>query len=441
MSINNLHSLLNGRWFIHESYGHSLLPSLNSILKGNSLKIEKQDIKSEAFVVPFGQSPIVASAFSNSDNNNDYVLVIDLKNPIYKYSQECGPQGTKSKMNIMDRYKNDSYCKGIVLDVDSGGGQVSGTPEFYDYVREYPKPVVSYTDGLMCSAAYYIGSAASYIVANKRADHIGSIGTMIYLIDLTGYYEKEGAKVISEYATKSTDKNKDFEELLKGNPEPYIKNQLDPITEDFINDIKSVRATVNEEVFTGKTYSAADAIIMGLVDEIGTLQTAIDKVFELAKKSSNQNVNIDMSKQLVNVQAVLGLDAPLASTAENGSYLNEEQLDTLENRLVELGNSNTQLQTELDAALANTEVKDQLTAAQATVTEVEASINGMLTAAGLAVEGTLTEKATALTAKVAEMGGKDGASHTNTKVDTKPQTKNDFVDSAASHNQIANSIK
>jgi len=441
MSINNLHSLLNGRWFIHESYGHSLLPSLNSILKGNTLKIEKEDKKPEAFVIPFGKSPVVASAFSNSDNNNDYVLVIDLKNPIYKYSQECGPQGTKSKMNVMERYKNDAYCKGIVLDIDSGGGQVAGTPEFYDYVLEYPKPVVAYTDGLMCSAAYYIGSAASFVIANKRADHIGSIGTMIYFIDFTGLYEKEGAKVITEYATKSTQKNKDYEELIKGNPEGYIKNQLDPITEDFINDIKKVRSKVNEEVFTGKTYSAADSITMGLVDEIGTLQTAIDKVFELAKQSSNQNLNTDMSKELIKVQAVLGLDAPLASTEEKGSYLNAAQLEALENSFVVLEETNTQLQTNLDAASANTEVKDQLTASQGTVSAIEASIDEMLTSAGLDVTGTLTEKTNALSARVTEMGKADGAKPTAIKVDTTPQSNNDFVDSSASHNQIANSIK
>ncbi|WP_289659488.1 S49 family peptidase [Flavobacterium panacagri] len=418
MSINNLHSLLNGRWFIHEPFGQSLLPSLNTILKGNSIKINKEDIKPESFVIQLGKSPVVASAFSNSDNNNDYVLVMDLKNPIYKYSQECGPQGTKSKMNILERYRNDPYCKGVVLDIDSGGGQVSGTPEFYDYIREYNKPVVSYTDGLMCSAAYYIGSASDYLVANKRADHIGSIGTMIYFIDFTGWYEKEGAKVITEYATKSTEKNRDFEELVKGNSEPYIKNQLDPITEDFINDIKAVRSKVNEEVFTGKTYSSTDALSVGLIDEIGTLQTAIDKVFELAKKTSNQNSNTNMSKQLVNVQAVLGLDAPLASTEEKGSYLNAEQLDALEKGLADKDAANAKLQTQLDEANANTVLKDQLQASKETVTAIESSIDAMLTSAGLDVNGTLTEKTIELSAKVMEMGNADGSKPTNVKVDT-----------------------
>ena len=225
MAINNLHSLINGKWFIHEPYGYALLPSLFTVLKGNSLKIKATDRKPEAFVLLQDTAPVAASSFNSKDTAKDFVLRIDLKNPIYKYSQECGPQGTKSKMNIMEQFKNDPNCKGVVLDIDSGGGQVSGTPEFYDYIKNFGKPVVAYTDGLMCSAAYYIGSAANHIIANKRADHIGSIGTIIHFIDLTGYYEKEGAKVITEYATKSTEKNRAFEELIAGKPEKYIKQE------------------------------------------------------------------------------------------------------------------------------------------------------------------------------------------------------------------------
>lgn len=413
MSINNLHSLINGRWFIDEAYGRALLPSLHSILQGNSVAVKKEDRKPDAFIALRGASPVNASSFDNGKNQSDYVLVIDLKDPIYKYSQECGPQGTKSKMRIMDRYKNDSFCKGIVLDIDSGGGQVSGTPEFYDYIINYGKPVVAYTDGYMCSAAYYIGSACSYIVANKRADHIGSIGTMVYFIDFTGWYEKEGAKVITEYATKSTDKNRDFEELLQGKPEGYIKNQLDPITEDFIADIKAVRKNVSEDVFTGGTYSASISLSKGLIDEIGTMQTAVDKVFEQAVQPSNLNPNTNMSKQRANLQAVLSLDAPLASTEENGSYLNEEQLDAVENRLGELETINSTLTEQLTAAQNDTAVQDQLTASQDSLSGVETEVDAMMTASGLTPSGTLNEKLTALSAKVEVMGKGDGENTTN----------------------------
>lgn len=445
MAINNLHSLINGKWFIHEPYGYALLPSLFTVLKGNSLKIKAADHKPEAFVLLQDTAPVAASSFNSKDTAKDFVLRIDLKNPIYKYSQECGPQGTKSKMNIMEQFKNDPNCKGVVLDIDSGGGQVSGTPEFYDYIKNFGKPVVAYTDGLMCSAAYYIGSAANHIIANKRADHIGSIGTMIHFIDLTGYYEKEGAKVITEYATKSTEKNRAFEELIAGKPEKYIKQELDPITEDFINDIKAVRADVNEAVFTGATYSPKQAIKMGLVDELGTLQTAIAKVLELAGTTTNinQKSKSNMSKQRANLQAVLGLDAPLYSTEELGSYLNEEQLDSIETRLEEAVQNAATLQTQLDDQTAAAALETQRTGeALNQVTAFETEIDAMLTAAGETVTGTLAEKMTALSAKVTVMGKADGSQHTIVRTTTAPAGKDvQFqIDAEASHNKIADEL-
>jgi protease-4 len=42
----------------------------------------------------------------------------------------------------------------------------------------------------MCSAAYYIGSATSHIIANKRADAIGSIGVMVSLLIFLEFMKK-----------------------------------------------------------------------------------------------------------------------------------------------------------------------------------------------------------------------------------------------------------
>jgi protease-4 len=43
------------------------------------------------------KTALVAAAGFDSGSNDEYVAVINLKDPIYKYSQECGPTGTKSK--------------------------------------------------------------------------------------------------------------------------------------------------------------------------------------------------------------------------------------------------------------------------------------------------------------------------------------------------------
>jgi protease-4 len=111
----------------------------------------------------------------------------------------------------MKSYAQDPNCIGVVLDIDSGGGQVSGTPEFYDYIASFKTSCCLYWWIVFC---YYIGSATSHIIANKRADAIGSIGVMVSLL-IFRYLWKTGATLITEYATQSTEKNKAFEELLK----------------------------------------------------------------------------------------------------------------------------------------------------------------------------------------------------------------------------------
>ena len=409
MNLNNLHSLITGRWFIDKAYSQSLLPSLYSILNGKLTFSTPDKPTPETFIFSANKSLVSASSFDNETNKDNYVLVVSLKNPIYKYNQECGPRGTKSKQQIMSRYESDPNCKGIVLDIDSGGGQVSGTPEFHDFIKNYSKPVVAYTDGMMCSAAYYIGSAAKHIVANKRADAIGSIGTMIHFVDMTGFYEKKGAKVITEYATKSTAKNKDFEDLLIGKPEGYIKNELDPITETFHADMNSARQNLSNEVLSGGTYNSEDSLKNGLIDEIGTLQTAIDKVFSLAK-ANNNNSKLNNSKKnpmsklnVPLIEAVIGSSFTEGET-ENGIILTDEQATAIESRLSENDNAISTAETE---ATTSTE---RITELEATNTTVTTAIQNALATAEVDGAATMSneEGIVALSALVAEYGSKDG---------------------------------
>ncbi|RZJ71093.1 S49 family peptidase [Flavobacterium sp.] len=402
----------------------AMLPILSSVLaKADFKPIAEEERQIDHFVTGRNAHLIKGSNFNESGQNNEYVAVIALKDPIYKYDQECGPYGTKSKIRRLQSFEADPNCKGIVLDIDSGGGQVSGTPEFHDIVKNFSKPIVTYTDGLMCSAAYYIGSASSHIVANKRADAIGSIGVMIHFVDLTGYFEQLGAKVITEYSTHSTEKNRPLEELLGGDASRYIKEELDPIAETFIADMKAARSGIPEDTFLGGTWNAQDALSRNLIDEIGTLQTAVEKVFELAK-NTNPNSNT-MSKNRTNLQAVLGLDAPLVETEEKGSYLNGEQLDTVETRLAENESSIATLTQERDEALAN--VNQDAADATAQVTTAEASVDALLTDSGLEITGTLQEKLTSLSAHVVELNAKDGADHTNPKTDGNLSTSSNVI--------------
>src|SRR5690606_3290396 len=129
--ISNLHSLLSGKWYIDPSFISGFMPMLNTILTGGKIEMAKQPEPFKAF----GHGVSSNNYSNNSKADEKYVMVYPIKSAIYKYNQECGPRGTKHHQKVLQEYLNDPLCAGVVLDIDSGGGQVAGTPEFYDFLK------------------------------------------------------------------------------------------------------------------------------------------------------------------------------------------------------------------------------------------------------------------------------------------------------------------
>lgn len=450
MKANTL-SLLNSPWMITDSGKNSLYPELLSLLKGKDM------VKSENTI------PVVYMDFDGEDvtgdvpemtSNSQYITVLSVKTPLFKYDQFCGPVGTRTMSRVLKEWEANDNIIGVVLDIDCPGGQVSGLAEFSKFLNNYSKPLVAYTDGVMASAAFYIAAACGGgIVSNEHADFIGSIGTMLHYVDINGYLREQGVVVEDIYATGSTRKNEETRAMEKdGNQSLIIKNILDPYRDQFVSDMNAYRPGMDASVFEGAIYKPEEAFTLGLIDQIGTIQDAFDKVVSLSKTTKKPSTNksnntMSTTKKLPNVEAVLGLETPLAIT-DNGSFLNEEQLDAVESQLAKLETNNAILTTQIaDANTAHqsaiAETERQLTGATASLTATEASVDVALTSAGLPVEGTLTEKLAALNTYTAAKGAEDGAKHTTPKTDANADTTGsyEFVDSGAAHNQIANSIK
>ena len=217
-------------------------------------------------------------SMSSGSGANKYPVVFDIIGPIVKYSTYSilGTQTMQSILRSIDRNPNVS---GVMFNIDSGGGQVSGTAEFADFIKNMQKPTMSFTSEMQCSAAEWIGSACDVRVASPFASHIGSIGTFMNFQDFSAMFEKWGAKIYEIYAPQSTEKNADFKELIKGNEKPY-QQRLASITEEFISTIQAnygEKLTDDGHVFKGKTYNAQEALKIGLVDEILTKEQALAK--------------------------------------------------------------------------------------------------------------------------------------------------------------------
>ena len=95
----------------------------------------------------------------------------------------------------------------ILLDIDSPGGTVNGTPELAQVVRTVAKDkhVYAFTAGQCCSAAYWVASQADVIYAAPSAT-VGSIGVILPVVDSSAFYDRCGLKmeVFSAGKYKST---------------------------------------------------------------------------------------------------------------------------------------------------------------------------------------------------------------------------------------------
>lgn len=169
----------------------------------------------------------------------------------------------------------------IVLDVDSPGGTVAGTPETAKAVKiaAASKPVIAMVDTMCASAAYWIASQAGQIWAQPSAA-LGSIGIMATHMEISGALEQAGVK-----ATVIRSKNAQFKN--EANPfEPLSDEALaalqaaaDEAEAGMVSTIGAGRKLAADDVVRnfgkGRVMTAAKAQAAGMVDKIGTMAEAL----------------------------------------------------------------------------------------------------------------------------------------------------------------------
>lgn len=264
---------LNQPLAIEKDFLLSLIPN---IILGYQ---QKNEFSSAENILQKALGKIEMQALSAQSSGADaFPVVLDINGPIIKYSS-WWYLGTHDMISILRRLDRNSSVSGIVLNIDSGGGMVSGTAELTHTIKNLSKPTIAYTGGYMCSAAMDIASGANFRMANPFADLIGSIGTMLSYQDFSKMFEKWGASIYEIYAPQSSEKNKEFRDLQSGDPKAY-EQRLKDMTADFISRMEeNLSETLKDDghVMKGKTYTPKQALEVGLINELGTLEDALSK--------------------------------------------------------------------------------------------------------------------------------------------------------------------
>jgi signal peptide peptidase SppA len=201
--------------------------------------------------------------------NQDGVAVIPvygtIAHKVGKMEKACGVIDVKDIKAWYNNALNDSNVLGIVFDIDSGGGFVTGVPELAQYIRSNKdkKPTCAFTDGMMASAAHYIAAGTDMIFATPSAD-VGSIGVYSYYMDVTRAYENEGVKV--QLFSDGKFKGMGLPGIsLTEEQAKYIQDDVEEMGKQFKGFICSTR-NVSGECMQGQTFTGAKAIQSGLIE-------------------------------------------------------------------------------------------------------------------------------------------------------------------------------
>jgi len=237
---------------------------------------------------------------------NGNVVVIPIMDAITQ-KDNCYSAGTQTIQSWYEKAKNDPEIVGVIELSNSPGGSVFGTDELANYKLSYPKPIVSLTEGLCCSAMMYIAGASAYRMATSKNCIVGSIGVMTTYINFKKYYEAEGIDIVDLYSKSSPLKNDAHRRAQQGDFTGYTDEILFKMDQSFMGFMKKQIPNISRAALDGADFTSEDAIKNGLLDQIGTFQQAYDKVISLsqeAKNSNNLTPNV-MAKKVVTMSAFM----------------------------------------------------------------------------------------------------------------------------------------
>ena len=292
--------LLSSRWLIHTDTALSYIPLLVAFLSGKSDKLSLFDQTAEDAkrakpkALAFGQaSTITEFELSDPGIPENSVAVIPVWGPIV-------PSKSMQLIDCIRQAQFNPNINSILFPVNSPGGTIFYLDILSGEISSTTKPTVAVVMNCCASAAMWITSAMDYRIATSPMDQVGSIGTMVSIMDFRGLLEKIGIKETQLYADKSILKNASVRSLFADQPNQQpIMDQINFVNEIFHKAIQdNLSISADSEVFSGAIYYAQQAISLKLINEINSLDYAIEYAYKqgLIYKGKSQFQSLKTTK-------------------------------------------------------------------------------------------------------------------------------------------------
>jgi protease-4 len=206
--------------------------------------------------------------------------------------------GSESVSAALRAAARDADVRAIVFRVDSPGGSYVASDTIWREVgsaRKAGKPVVVSMGDVAGSGGYFVAMNADKIVA-QPATITGSIGVFAGKFVLSGLFDKIGISFDEVHSGQNAllwDVNRDFSPSEKARFEAW----LDRVYEDFTSKVAEGRHLPKEKVLQiakGRIWSGEDAKQLGLVDELGGLDTAVRLAKKAARIAESEPVRLEI---------------------------------------------------------------------------------------------------------------------------------------------------
>ncbi len=171
----------------------------------------------------------------------------------------------------------DEGVKAIVMRINSPGGSPAASQEIIAAMKKVKKPIVVSMGDVAASGAYYISAPATRIIANPDTT-TGSIGVIWEFQNRSAFYDKDGTKF---YISK-TGEMKDMGGDWRGLTDEEKKYADEIILESYNRFVEEVARGRNlsvskvKDLADGRVFTGAKAKELGLVDDFGSMDDAID---------------------------------------------------------------------------------------------------------------------------------------------------------------------
>ena len=209
---------------------------------------------------------------SNVSNflDNQYIAKINIEGKIE----------TNDEMHVLlKRIAESKHITGLILNINSPGGSITGSEILYQSIRNVSKnkPVVALLNDFAASGGYMIAVAADHIIS-RHTTVTGSIGVLMQYIGISPLAEKIGISLKSIKSSDLKAETSPFEELTEKKEESIrriIKEYYDYFV-DVVADRRKMEKSQVLKIANGGIYTGSEALSIGLVDQIGGEDEAID---------------------------------------------------------------------------------------------------------------------------------------------------------------------